>query len=263
MAFKHVFHPTDLSPEDHGAFVHAVKLAHAVGGSLTLFHVEEEDERSDHFPHVRDLIQHWKTSPHGELNVKKVKHAEDSPVLAIAEYLERHGTDLIVLSSHQKHGLARFVEGEVAQPVARMTHELTLFVPVSYPGFVNSRSGEVVLRQILVPVDTTPPPARVVELLPKLLMQLGLKECVITFLHVGEHLAPVEAPGFSGWRTDFRVKQGPVVETILKTAHELQAGLIVMATEGRHGFLDALRGSTTEQVLRRAECPVLAVPVGE
>ena len=29
----------------------------------------------------------------------------------------------------------------------------------------------------------------------------------------------------------------------------------------RHGVLDALRGSVTEQVLRRAECPLLAVPV--
>jgi nucleotide-binding universal stress UspA family protein len=33
-----------------------------------------------------------------------------------------------------------------------------------------------------------------------------------------------------------------------------------MATEGRHGFLDAVRGSTTERVLREAGCPVLAVP---
>jgi nucleotide-binding universal stress UspA family protein len=33
-----------------------------------------------------------------------------------------------------------------------------------------------------------------------------------------------------------------------------------MATQGRLNFLDALRGSTTEQVLRAAHCAVLAVP---
>jgi nucleotide-binding universal stress UspA family protein len=33
-----------------------------------------------------------------------------------------------------------------------------------------------------------------------------------------------------------------------------------MATAGRDGFLDALRGSTTEQVVREAPCPVLALP---
>jgi nucleotide-binding universal stress UspA family protein len=33
-----------------------------------------------------------------------------------------------------------------------------------------------------------------------------------------------------------------------------------MATDGRDGFLDALRGSFTERVLRGVDCPVLAVP---
>jgi nucleotide-binding universal stress UspA family protein len=51
------------------------------------------------------------------------------------------------------------------------------------------------------------------------------------------------------------------VETILAVAGEQGADLIVMTTKGRHGFLDALRGSTTEQVLRHAWCPVLALPV--
>jgi len=32
-----------------------------------------------------------------------------------------------------------------------------------------------------------------------------------------------------------------------------------MPTAGHQGFLDALRGSTTEQVLRKAPCPVLAI----
>jgi nucleotide-binding universal stress UspA family protein len=49
---------------------------------------------------------------------------------------------------------------------------------------------------------------------------------------------------------------------ILRAAEEVQASLIVMTTEGRHGILDALRGSVTRQVLRAAPCPVLAVPLG-
>jgi nucleotide-binding universal stress UspA family protein len=34
-----------------------------------------------------------------------------------------------------------------------------------------------------------------------------------------------------------------------------------MATDGRSGFLEALRGSHTERVLRAANCPLLALPV--
>ncbi len=54
--------------------------------------------------------------------------------------------------------------------------------------------------------------------------------------------------------------QGPgAYATLFRAADEREVDLIVMATAGRDGFLDALRGSVTEQVLRRAPCPVLAV----
>jgi nucleotide-binding universal stress UspA family protein len=52
------------------------------------------------------------------------------------------------------------------------------------------------------------------------------------------------------------------VEEILKAEQEWQADLLVLATEGHLDFLDALRGSTTERVLRGAGCPVLAIPAG-
>ena len=55
-------------------------------------------------------------------------------------------------------------------------------------------------------------------------------------------------------------RSGEVVNEILAAAAARQADLIAMATAGHHGFLDALRGSTTERVLRQAPCPVLAVP---
>ena len=56
------------------------------------------------------------------------------------------------------------------------------------------------------------------------------------------------------------LREGEPKEQILRRADDLSPDLVIMVTEGRHGFLEALRGSTTEQVLRRAPCPVLAVP---
>jgi hypothetical protein len=35
-----------------------------------------------------------------------------------------------------------------------------------------------------------------------------------------------------------------------------------MPTAGHQGFLDVLRGSTSERVLRHAPCPVLSIPAG-
>jgi len=56
------------------------------------------------------------------------------------------------------------------------------------------------------------------------------------------------------------VRQGGVVDQILEEEAHWRADLLVLATQGHMDFLDALRGSTTERVLRGAHCPVLAVP---
>ena len=56
------------------------------------------------------------------------------------------------------------------------------------------------------------------------------------------------------------VTVGDPSEAILQTGRRLKAGLIVMGTHGLGGFRKLLLGSTTEQVLRRTEWPVLAVP---
>ena len=47
---------------------------------------------------------------------------------------------------------------------------------------------------------------------------------------------------------------------ILAEAEEAESDLIVTATDGRNGVLDAFRGSFTERIVERAPCPVLAVP---
>jgi nucleotide-binding universal stress UspA family protein len=55
-------------------------------------------------------------------------------------------------------------------------------------------------------------------------------------------------------------QSGDVVTEIIAAANRLNADMIVMPTAGAKGFFEMFRGSTTQQVLRRAPCPVLAVP---
>ncbi len=47
----------------------------------------------------------------------------------------------------------------------------------------------------------------------------------------------------------------------MDAATEFDVDFIGMPTAGNHGVLDALRGSTTERVIRHAPCPVFAIPV--
>lgn len=55
------------------------------------------------------------------------------------------------------------------------------------------------------------------------------------------------------------IRRGVEEAEIVKYADEQKGDLIVMGTHGRRGLGRMLLGSTAEQVLRRANCPVLTV----
>lgn len=63
----------------------------------------------------------------------------------------------------------------------------------------------------------------------------------------------------SGISVERRLEEGDPPDVILHVAKELPADLIVMGSHGRTGLSRVLMGSTAEQVLRRAPCPVLTV----
>jgi nucleotide-binding universal stress UspA family protein len=137
----------------------------------------------------------------------------------------------------------------------------TLFVPEGARGFVSLTNGKISLRNILVPVDHAPRADDAVEIATRAASALGDPPVEITLLHVGDGVRPtVSLPTGEGWTLRETTRRGSVVDEILAEASERQADLLVMATEGHKGVLDALRGSVTERVLRRAPCPLFAVP---
>jgi nucleotide-binding universal stress UspA family protein len=73
-----------------------------------------------------------------------------------------------------------------------------------------------------------------------------------------EQLRRLEVPD-AGLRTERRFVEGDPAEEILRAAREAGADLIIMGTHGRTGLSRLLMGSVAEQVVRRADCPVLTV----
>jgi nucleotide-binding universal stress UspA family protein len=59
------------------------------------------------------------------------------------------------------------------------------------------------------------------------------------------------------------LKQGPTWQMIIDTAKEVDAGMIVIGTHGRHGLPRALLGSVAEKVVRTAHTPVLTVHIDD
>jgi nucleotide-binding universal stress UspA family protein len=73
-----------------------------------------------------------------------------------------------------------------------------------------------------------------------------------------QKLRDVYAPAYP-INVEYHARHGDISEEILATAHEISADLIVMGTHGRTGINWLLSGSIATTVLRRANCPVLAL----
>src|SRR5512146_189009 len=269
-----ISHPSDFSESSEVAFAHALKIALLAHADLNVLHVREAPGESwADFPGVRQMLERWHVLPPGSprsavpalgIDVRKVLSKESDPVAASLRYMERNPTDLIVLATSQHEGRVRWLSNAVAEPLARESGLMTLFVPAGVEGFVSRSVGAVSLRSILIPVAADPRPDVAIATARRIAAGLDRDEVTFTALHVGP---PADMPALSfasrsGWSWRTMTAEGEVVQTILAVAGECAADLIVMATRGHQGFLDALRGSTTERVLRHARCPLLALPAG-
>lgn len=269
-----VFHPSDFSEASEVAFVHALKIALVANAKLTMLHVEASPSiQWQDFPGVRDTLERWGLLPKGSprsavgqlgIDVHKAIRTSKDPVKACLGFLEKHPADLIVLAVHQHNGAMRWLEKSVGKPIARWAGQMTLFIPFGVEGFIRRQDGSISLQNILIPIASKPRPQPSVEATVRLIRNLQLPPGKVTLLHVGPaaEMPQMKIPDDTGWTWQRTAKAGEPADTILQAATEFCADLIVMTTEGPHGFLDGLRGSTSERVLRKARCPLANLPVG-
>jgi nucleotide-binding universal stress UspA family protein len=272
----YIVHPTDFTVGGEVAFAHALRLALAARGHFYLVHAEKlelgEDADWAAFPGVRSTLTRWgllaadaeptAVADKLGLRVTKADVPDEDPTDAIVRFTEEYRADLLVLATHSREGLARVLQGSIAETLARRTRVPTLFLPQQAQGFVDTATGTARLENILLPVDLSVAPGHAAALAFRMADMLGCEDALVHVLHVG---SPDEMPMAAVDAThEGRLRRilvdGSVVPRILQTAAEIEADLIVMATRGHDGLLDALRGSTTEQVLRQAGRPLLAVP---
>jgi nucleotide-binding universal stress UspA family protein len=270
-----IFHPSDFSDASEIAFEHALRIALALGAKLNVMHVAagEETDWAD-FPGVRATLERWGLIAEGSpksavgqlgIEVSKVFASSDKPIKACLDYLLTHPAGLVVLAIHHYEGRMSWLQERVGEPIAREAGEMTLFVPHGAPGFVAHEDGSISLRDILIPIATKPNPQPAVEAAVLMMRSLGLASGTMHLLHVGSGAAvpAVTVPDQPGWTVNRITAQGNPDEAIVRIAEAVEAGLIVMTTEGPHGFLDGLRGSTCQRVMRRAHCPVMGLPADQ
>ena len=265
-----IVHPTDFSAVSAAAFAHALKIALASKAELILLHVQDNAGQGEWltFPSVRATLQMWgilddKTMPAatvGErlgVRIAKIDLKEKGTIQAVAHFIRQRGANLVVLATAGRDGLARWLQGSKAELISRESEAPTLFISSHARGFVDQRTGDMTLKNVLMPIDHQPDPQPAFNDLVRFTGLFGVPQPTIQCIHFG-HAAPAIYTMEQRAKVPVAVKSGPVVETILKRAHGMD--LIAMPTAGHHGVFDAMRGSTTEQIVRRAPCPVLALP---
>ena len=272
-----IVHATDFSTASEAAFAHGLRVALAVRGHFYLVHAEHLDAGDDGdwaaFPGVRSTLVRWGLLPVDAdpaavadklgLRITKAEIPDARPTDGVLRFVENNRCDFLVLATHARDGLARLLQGSIAETLARRAQIPTLFLPVGARGFVDAATGAPRLRQILQPIAASATPGEAASLALRMADALGCGEAVLHALHVG---AADEAPTLTvSAQHQPRLRrlqaEGAIVATIVEQADALDADLIVMATRGHDGLLDRLMGSTTEQVLRLANRPLLAVPI--
>lgn len=257
------------------AFCHALKIAVQYKASLSILHVESgrtEYSRWENFPGVRATLVRWglleHDAPRGavydELQVAVEKIDASGPVIpAIINFLDHHPFDLLVLATHGNEGLPRWLHRSTAEPLARKALLPTLFVPHGARGFVASQDGQLHLRRLLMPIDHSPSPRYALPDAMEILEELGHEDSELTLFHAGKVAPEICIPDSFQWKWQSLTGSGQPVDAIVQAAQSTDADLILMATAGHQGFMDVIRGSTSERVLRQSPCPVLTVPGGD
>jgi len=267
---KAVLHPTDFSEGSAIAFQHALRLALLTKSKLKILSVASDGSEKN-FPGVRETLERWqllpKDSPRSALaklgiDACKITSKHNDPVEAVLKFLKARPIDLVVLATHEHKGRAAWLGKSVAQPLARRAAEMTLFIPDNSDGFVAEADGSVSLQRILIPVAQTPRPQPAVDAVCRLVTALKCPQGAFTLMHVGQSngMPRIRRWDVPGWEWKKELRTGEVIQSIISTANEIDADLVVMATDGRSGFMEGLRGSHSERVLREAGVPLLTVP---
>ena len=193
--------------------------------------------------------------------------------------------DLIVVGTRGKTGLSHVVLGSTAERIIRTAPCPVLAVRTEGHGEQQSGSGQrdpAVLDRILVPVDFSDCS---LEALEYAVVVAQRAKASVTLIHVLEpvlygldftlpHVTKreqmrdainarlsgvVSALAAVQVKSDYLVRGGLPGDSILDAARSQSADMIIMGTHGRRGLSHAFYGSVVESVLRKSQCPVLAV----
>jgi len=201
--------------------------------------------------------------------------AVGDPASGILDRAAELGASLLVMSTHGRSGISRWLRGSVAEKVLRQTR-----VPLY---LVRPEAAERAVKRVLVPLDGSEASAKIIPLVQDLCRALGA-EAVL--LHVGifegaelaesstggvtpvteellrEGLEPYRAElSRGGVSARTCAAFGDAADEILNLAQQEGVDLIAISSHGRSALDRWAFGSVAEKVLRNCKLPLLILPI--
>lgn len=295
--FKHVLCPIDLGAASARPLAYAAAVARWYESSLTVQHIVPTFDavpimsgdfitpaqvvppvsREEVLAEMRRLAEPITGTERVSFQVE-----EGEPTAAILDRALELPADLLVLGTQARRGMQRLLLGSVTESVLHDAPCPVLAVP---PGAPASAPAPIELKNILCPIDFSPSSLQALGFALDLARQAHGAVLVLNALEwlgdqepreyghfnvpefrrylmaeAEERLKKLVAEEPTTWASiETAVVGGRAYREILDVASARKSDLIVMGAQGRTGVGKALFGSTTEQVLRRAACPVLTV----
>lgn len=267
---------TDFSTESKNAFYHALSLSVAQRARLTLLHIGPESRKEvpwDKYPGVRDTLVEWKLltaeAPRSDVNdqlgvgVKKMAMRDEDAYNGLVDYLRKHPSDLLVMATQVRRGLARLGRGSVAGAVAYASHSHALLLPHDAEPLVNNDSGERNLKRALFVYDHEPDPRSAFSWLNEWLPSFSKEKIEVHGLYIGDEDEAPEVVFPKHPQLDWKpvVRQGQRISVIKEYVDEFDPQLIAVMNRSSRGFLKRLRGgSLPEKIMGATQRPMLLMP---
>ncbi|MCC7369247.1 MAG: universal stress protein [Chloroflexi bacterium] len=216
--------------------------------------------------------------------VRRIRPVQAQDVArTISRFADEQRAGLIVMSTHGRGGLGRWVYGSVADSVLRQSPTPVLLVP---PRAERSLPADRRLR-LLVPLDGS---ERAEEAIATAELLAQLLDAELTLLHVVEPPDyPLHGEGYAyvPWDQDAELSsarqylqahvdrlqaQGIMVSAqaatgkptwvVAQVVRDVEPDIVMMATHGRSGLVRLVLGSVATSVLQQVDVPVLLVRPG-
>jgi len=202
--------------------------------------------------------------------------------------LDKAGADpqtLVVMATHGRSGIQRWVLGSVADKVLHGVANDLFLVRASEQG---KTEGTATLTKVIVPLDGSPLAEKVLPQVIELGTKMPLEVILMRAYALPPAISPNEYTGFSqelfnqleGEAKDYLVEKsqelseqglrnisyvidlGYGAEEITRLARKTPDNFIVMCTHGRSGVKRWALGSVTDRVVRHSGDPVLIIRAG-